>query len=165
MKSVLNLALFSHPPFLLSYTGQTSRCYFFNALNETDKSLNFDYTIIANELNLYSTRDLPAFKRFQNSSSDLQRRYSICVNPNGQSVNCNINNNNDPLRYIESNIPGNITVYRLNAQTFNEYISNENDNEFKCCLPSNCFDTTNVITINIFSKLYLIVLVHTLICY
>ena len=37
---------------------------------------------------------------------------------------------------------------------------------FKCCLPNGCSDaTTNIITVHIFSKLYLIVLVHTVICY
>ena len=88
------------------------------------------------------------------------------VNPNGHPVNCNNNNNNDPLRCIESNNPANITVYRPDGQDFNEYKPNENDNEFKCCLPSSCSDpTTNIITVNIFSKLYLIVLVHTVICY
>ena len=88
------------------------------------------------------------------------------VNPNGQYVNCSRNNTNDPFRCIESNNSANITVYRPNGQTFNEYNSYENDNEFKCCLPSNCSDlTTNIIAVNIFSKLYLIVLVHTLICY
>ena len=83
---------------------------------------------------------------------------------NGQPVNCNINNNNDPLRCIESNNPANITVYRPNGQGFQE--SRLGDNKFKCCLPSSCSDpTTNIITVHIFSKLYLIVLVHTLICY
>ena len=60
-----------------------------------------------------------------------------------------------------------MTVYRHNGQTFDEYYnSDENDNEFKCCLSSNCSDpTTNIITVHIFSKLYLIVLEHTIICY
>ena len=86
------------------------------------------------------------------------------VYSNGQPVNCNINNNNDPLRCIESNNPGNITVYRPDGQGFHE--SRLGGNKFKCCLPSNCSDpTTNIITVHIFSKLYLIVLVHTVICY
>ena len=93
------------------------------------------------------------------------------VYPNGQSVNCNSNNYNDPLRCIESNNPANITVYRPDGQGFyessNPYIPyNIGGNKFKCCLPSSCSDpTTNIITVHIFSKLYLIVLVHTVICY
>ena len=86
------------------------------------------------------------------------------IYPNGQPVNCNSNNNNDPLRCIESNNPANITVDRHDWQNFNEY--SIGGNIFKCCLPSSCSDsTTNIITVHIFSKLYLIVLVHTLICY
>ena len=95
------------------------------------------------------------------------------IYPNGQPVNCNTTSNSDPLRCIESN-PANITVYRPDEQEFIESfnpnrpytIDNIGGNEFKCCLPSNCSDpTTNIITVHIFSKLYLIVLVHTLICY
>ena len=86
------------------------------------------------------------------------------IYPNGQPVNCNTNNNNDPLRCIESNNPANITVYRPDEQGFHESLIG--DNEFKCCLPRSCSDsTTNIIIVHIFSKLYLIVLVHTLICY
>ena len=88
------------------------------------------------------------------------------INPNGEPVNCNTNNDNDPLRCIVSNNPANITVYRPSGQIFNEFDGSDNNNTFKCCLPTNCSDpTTNVITVNIFSKLYLIVLVHTVICY
>ena len=91
------------------------------------------------------------------------------VYPNGQSVNCNSNNYNDPLRCIESNNPANITVFRPDGQGFYESSNNINNiggNKFKCCLPSSCSDpTTNIITVHIFSKLYLIVLVHTVICY
>ena len=96
------------------------------------------------------------------------------VYPNGQSVNCNINNNNDPLRCIESNNPANITVYRPgppNEQPFYENVNEHSQakiggNKYKCCLPTSCSDpTTNIITVHIFSKLYLIVLVKTVICY
>ena len=86
------------------------------------------------------------------------------VNPNGQSVNCSNNNTNDPLLCIESNNPANITVYRPDRQDFPE--SQIVGNEFKCFLPSSCSDpNTNIITVHIFSKLYLIVLIHTVICY
>ena len=86
------------------------------------------------------------------------------VYPNGQPVNCNNNNNNDPLHCIESNNTANITVYRPGEHHFP--YSQTDGNEFKCCLPSSCSDpTTNIITVHIFSKLYLIVLVHTVICY
>ena len=79
------------------------------------------------------------------------------INPSGQPVNCNNNNINDPLHCIVSNNPANITVYRPSGQTLNEFDGNDNNNTFKCCLPSSCSDpTTNIITVNIFSKLYLI---------
>ena len=92
------------------------------------------------------------------------------VYSNGQPVNCNSNNDSDPLRCIESNNPANISVYRPNGQQFYEVsISGSQSiggNMFKCCLPNTCSDpTTNIITVHIFSKLYLIVLVQTVICY
>ena len=93
------------------------------------------------------------------------------IYPNGHPVNCSSNNNRDPLRCIESNNSANITVYRPNGQNFYESpnkhsTDNIGGNKFKCCLPNSCSDpTTNIITVHIFSKLYLIVLVHTLICY
>ena len=93
------------------------------------------------------------------------------VYPNGQPVNCNSNSDSDPLHCIVSNNPASITVYRTSGtQNFYEVsISGSQSiggNIFKCCLPSNCSDpTTNIITIHIFSKLYLIVLVHIVICY
>ena len=91
------------------------------------------------------------------------------IYPNGQPVKCNRNNNNDPLRCIESNNPANITVYRPDGQLFYENNTYNNGNiggnKFKCCLPSSCSDAnTKIIIVHIFSKLYLIVLVHTLIC-
>ena len=86
------------------------------------------------------------------------------INPNGQTVNCSNSNNNDPLLCHVSNTLANITVYRPGGDNF--YESDFGGNGFKCCLPSNCSDpTTNIITVHIFSKLYLIVLVHTVICY
>ena len=81
------------------------------------------------------------------------------VYPNGQHVNCNNSTNNNHLRCIKSNIPSNITGYRPDGDNF--YESDFGGNKFKCCLPSNCSDPTT----NIISKLYLIVLVHTVICY
>ena len=79
------------------------------------------------------------------------------INPSGQPVNCNNNNINDPLRCIVSNNPANIGVYKPNGQEFREFDLYNNNNTFKCCLPSSCSDpTTNIITVNIFSKLYLI---------
>ena len=35
------------------------------------------------------------------------------INPNGQPVNCNTNNVNDPIRCVVSSNPANITVYNL----------------------------------------------------
>ena len=87
------------------------------------------------------------------------------VYPNGQPVNCNSNSNSDPLRCTISNNPTSIAVNRPsgNQQFYEVSIGGD---MFKCCLPSNCSDpTTNIITVHIFSKLYLIVLVHTVICY
>ena len=79
------------------------------------------------------------------------------INPDRYPVNCNTNNIDDPLRCIVSNNPANITVYKPNGQEFREFDENDYNNTFKCCLPSNCSDpTTNIITVNIFSKLYLI---------
>ena len=101
----------------------------------------------------------------------------ICLEESGsilmdnQSVNCNSNSDSDPLSCIVSNNSANITVYRPsgNQQLYEVSISGSQSiggDMFKCCLPSNCSDpTTNIITIHIFSKLYLIVLVHTVICY
>ena len=115
---------------------------------------------------IYITPGLTNYSPLQCVLPDSTLSGGEWVNPNGQSVNCNSNNNNDPLNCIESNNPANITVYRPDGQDFNEYKSNENDNKFKCCLPSSCSDpTTKIITVHIFSKLYFIVLVHTLICY
>ena len=86
------------------------------------------------------------------------------VNPNGQPVNCGYSNRTNPLRCDISNTPSNITVYRPAADNFHE--SDFGGDMFKCCLPNSCSDpTTNIITVHIFSKLYLIVLVHTVICY
>ena len=93
------------------------------------------------------------------------------VYPNGQPVNCNSNSDSDPLHCTISNNPASITIYRPSgAQNFYEVsISGSQSiggDFFKCCLPSSCSDpTTNIITVHIFSKLYLIVLVHTVICY
>ena len=62
-------------------------------------------------------------------------------------------------------------IDRPDGQDFHEsgskyYTDNIGGNKFKCCLPSNCSDpTTNIITVHILSKLYLIVLEHTLICF
>ena len=80
------------------------------------------------------------------------------INPNGQPVNCNSNNNNVVLKCDTTDNPASISLYRPNGGiTFNELDANDNNNIFKCCLPSSCSDpTTNIITVNIFSKLYLI---------
>ena len=79
------------------------------------------------------------------------------INPNGQPVNCNTNNKTDPLRCIVSNSPASISLYKPSGQEFREFVSDDNNNIYKCCLPSKCSDpTTNIIIVNIFSKLYLI---------
>ena len=86
------------------------------------------------------------------------------VNPNGQPVDCNNSNRTNPLLCDVSNTPANITIYKPNGDNF--YESDFGGNEFKCCLPGSCSDpTTNIIIVHIFSKLYLIVLVQTVICY
>ena len=76
------------------------------------------------------------------------------VDPNGNPLSCNTN----PLHCDKTTNPASISLYRPNGGiTFNEADGNDNNNTFKCCLPSSCSDpTTNIITVNIFSKLYLI---------
>ena len=113
---------------------------------------------------IYITPGLTNYSPLQCVLPDSTLSGGEWVNPNGQPVNCNSNNNNDPLRCIKSNNPANITVYRPDGQDFHESLIG--GNEFECCLPSSCSDpTTNIINVNIFSKLYFIVLVHTVICY
>ena len=76
-----------------------------------------------------------------------------CVLPNstlsgGQWINPN-------EQYGNGDYPASISPYRAyGGINFNEVDSQDNNNTFKCCLPSNCSDpTTNFITVNIFSKL------------
>ena len=80
------------------------------------------------------------------------------INPNGQPVTCDINNNNVVLKCDTTDNPASISLYRpKDGQGFYEADGNDNNNTFKCCLPSSCSDpTTNIITVNIFSKLYFI---------
>ena len=76
------------------------------------------------------------------------------IGPKGNSVNCNNNNNNVLLKCDTTDNPTNISLYR-GGKAFYEANKYDNNNTFKCCLPSNCSDpTTNIITVNIFSKLY-----------
>ena len=78
------------------------------------------------------------------------------IDPRRRLVNCNINNNNVLLKCDTIDNPANISLYR-GGGGFDEAFKNINNNTFKCCLPSSCSDhTTNIITVNIFSKLYLI---------
>ena len=71
------------------------------------------------------------------------------VDPNGNSLSCNTN----PLHCDKTTYPASISLYRPNGGiTFNELDANDNNNTFKCCLPTSCSDpTTNIITVNIFS--------------
>ena len=80
------------------------------------------------------------------------------IDPNGQLVNCDDNNNNVLLKCDTTDNPASISLYRPDGGLdFYEAYGYENNNTFKCCLPSSCSDpTTNIITVNIFSKLYLI---------
>ena len=73
------------------------------------------------------------------------------VDPNGRC-------NNNPLHCDKTTNPASISQYRLNGGiTFEEANGSDNNNTFKCCLHSSCSDlTTNIITVNIFSKLYLV---------
>ena len=69
---------------------------------------------------------------------------------NGVPVDCDQNDNSDPLRCITTNTPANLSLYRPREQSFNE----QADQLYKCCLPTSCSDpTTNIITAHIFSKL------------
>ena len=85
------------------------------------------------------------------------------VDPNGMPLSCNP----DPLHCNKSNNSASISLYRPNHNiTFTEVVPK--NNFYKCCLPSSSSGTsTNKITvnINIFSKLYLILLLYTVICY
>ena len=73
------------------------------------------------------------------------------VDPNGNPLPCN-----------KTTSPASISLYRPNGSiTFTETFPN--NNFYKCCLPTSCSDssncsdpTTNIITVNIFNKLYLI---------
>ena len=69
---------------------------------------------------------------------------------NGGPVDCTRNTDSDPLRCIITDTPANLSLYRPNGQFF----SGQNDQLYKCCLPTSCSDpTTNIITAYIFSKL------------
>ena len=90
------------------------------------------------------------------------------VDPNGNPLSCNTN----PLHCDKTTKPASISLYRPNGGiTFNEAgvtftESLPNNNFYKCCLPTSCSDpTTNMITVNIFCKLYFIVIVYIVICY
>ena len=76
------------------------------------------------------------------------------VDPNGNLLSCNTN----PLHCDKTTNPASISLYRSNGGIlFTEADGNDNNNTFKCCLPTSCSDpTTNIVTVNIFSKLYLI---------
>ena len=69
---------------------------------------------------------------------------------NGGPVDCDQSDNSDPLRCITTDTDANLDLYRPKGQSFNE----QDDQLYKCCLPTNCSDpTTNIITAHIFSKL------------
>ena len=113
---------------------------------------------------IYITPVINYISHLQCVLSDITLSGGEWVNPNGQLVDCSYSNRTNPLLCDVSNTPAKITIYRPSVDNFHE--SNFGGNEFKCCLPSSCSDpTTNIITVHIFSKLYLIVLVHTVICY
>ena len=82
------------------------------------------------------------------------------VDPKGNPLTCH----NTALHCDKTTNPASISLYRTNGGIiFNEFDGNDNNNTFKCCLPSSCSDpTTNIITVNIFSKLYLILYWYTL---
>ena len=95
-----------------------------------------------------------------------------CALPNstlsgGEWVDCNGNTlicNTNPLHCDKTTNPASMSLYRPNGGIlFEEDVPN--NNYYKCCLPTSCSDpNTNMITVNIFCKLYFIVLVHTVIC-
>ena len=84
---------------------------------------------------------------------------------NGGPVDCNNNNDTDPLRCNMTNTtttPATLSLYRPSEQHFPP----SEDQLYKCCLPTSCSNpTSSIITAHIFSKCYLIVLVHTVIYY
>ena len=69
---------------------------------------------------------------------------------NGGPVDCNNNNNTDPLRCNITTTPATLSLYRPNGQDFPE----SEDQLYKCCLPTSCSNpTSSIITAHIFSKL------------
>ena len=69
---------------------------------------------------------------------------------NGGPVDCNNNNDTDPLRCINTTTPANLSLYRPNGQAFPV----SEDQLYKCCLPTSCSNpTSSIITAHIFSKL------------
>ena len=110
---------------------------------------------------IYITKDHANYSSLRCTLPNTTLSGGEWVDPNGNPVSCNTS----PLHCDKITNPTSISLYRPNGGiTFIESVLN--NNFYKCCLPSNCSNpTTNIITVNIFCKIYSIVLVHTVICY
>ena len=103
---------------------------------------------------IYITKDNANYSPLKCALPNITLSGGEWVSPNGTALSCNTN----PLHCNKTTNPASISLYRPNGGIlFNELDGNDNNNAFKCYLPSSCSDpTTNIITVNIFSKLYLI---------
>ena len=103
---------------------------------------------------IYITKDHVNYSPLKCALSNSTLSGGEWVDPNGNSLSCNTN----PLHCEKTTNPASISLYRPNGGiTFDEADAKDNNNTFICCLPSSCSDpTTNIITVNIYSKLYLI---------
>ena len=110
---------------------------------------------------IYITKDYDNYSSLKCALPNTTLSGGEWVDPNGNPLSSNTN----PLHCNKTINPASISLYRPNGGiTFVEAVPN--NNFYKCCLPTSCFDpTTNMINVNIFCKLYFIVLVHTVICY
>ena len=110
---------------------------------------------------IYITKGEPNYSPLKCALPNTTLSGGEWVDPNGDTLSCNTN----PLHCDKTYNPASIILYRPNGGiTFAEAVPHKN--YYKCCLPTNCSDpTTNMITVNIFCKLYFIVLVHIVICY
>ena len=102
---------------------------------------------------IYITKDNANYSPLKCALPNTTLSVGEWVDPNGNPLSCNT----VPLYCDKTTNPASISLYRPNGSiTFDEVDPNDNNNTFKCCLPHSCSDPTNIITVNIFSKLYLI---------
>ena len=98
---------------------------------------------------LYITKDHANYSPLKCALPNTTLSGGEWVDPNGNILTCNTN----PLHCNKTNNSASISLYRPNDSVpFTEAVPN--NNFYKCCLPTCCSDpNTNMITVNIFSKL------------